>query len=148
MGVADGDSERVGGVGALQRGARQQAADHDADLHLVRPARADDRELHRLRPIFGDHEPGQRRHEQRDAAGIAELERRRRIGVDIGFLDGRLLWAVGGDEGGECLMQRAQAARHAVFAVGGHDAVRDMAQPVAFGLHHTPAGHAKSWVDT
>ena len=41
MGVADGDGERVGRVSTRDLAARQEGADHDLDLFLVRVAGAD-----------------------------------------------------------------------------------------------------------
>ena len=40
--------------------------------------------------IFGDRQAGERRRDERDAARLAELQRRLRIAVDEGLLDRRL----------------------------------------------------------
>ena len=47
----------------------------------------------------------------------------------------------------EPVMQGLQPIRHGVGAVGGDDAVGDVAQPVAVGLDHTPAGKAQAGVN-
>ena len=90
MGMGDGDGERVGGVGAVERRARQQALHHGPDLALVAMAGADHGLLHRVRRVFGDRQPEQRRHQQRDAPRLAELQRGRAVAIDEGLLDGRL----------------------------------------------------------
>ena len=52
MGVADGDGERVGGVGAAEIGLRQQGPHHELDLRLVGMAGADHRFLDEIGGIF------------------------------------------------------------------------------------------------
>ncbi len=51
----------------------------------------DDRLLHRVRRVFGDRDSGARRHQHGDAAGLAELQCRRRVAIDEGRLDRRLV---------------------------------------------------------
>ena len=77
--------------GARRLRLRQQHADHHLDLLLVGMADADHRLLDEVGGIFGDAQARHRRHHQRDAARLAELQRRLRIAVDEGLLDRRLV---------------------------------------------------------
>ena len=53
--------------------------------------------------------PGERRHQQRDAARLAELQRRLRVLVDEGLLDRDLVRRQVGDDRGEAVVELAQA---------------------------------------
>ena len=86
VGVGDGDSERVGGVGAGDLHARQQPLDHGMDLRLLGAAGPDHRLLDQPGGIFADADPRLRGGEQDDAARLAELQRRAGIDVPISSL--------------------------------------------------------------
>ena len=75
MGVGDGAGERVGGVGLFHPGGGQQPAHHRLHLLLVGVAGTDHGFLDVVGRVFGDLEPGLRGGQQRDGAGMAELER-------------------------------------------------------------------------
>jgi len=88
MGVGNRHRERVGGVGAGDRDARQQPRDHRVDLGLLRGAGADDGFLDESGGIFGRIEATAGGNHQHDAAGLGELECRLRVLVDEDFFDG------------------------------------------------------------
>jgi hypothetical protein len=73
MRVSDRDRERVGGVVGFRRGLGQEHAEHHADLRLVAMAGADDGLLDEVRRVFSNRHAGLGRHQERDAAGLAEL---------------------------------------------------------------------------
>ncbi|MCY1558813.1 hypothetical protein D9M68_957810 [compost metagenome] len=85
MGMADGDSQRIGGVCSLEIGRRQQCLDHELDLSLVGMAGADHRFLDQVGGIFGDRQAPRRRRQQRHAARLPQDQRRTRPGIDEGF---------------------------------------------------------------
>ena len=93
VGVGDGDRQRVGGVGAGCVAARQQDFQHRRDLPFLGMPCPDDRLLDQVRGIFGDRQPSQGGHHERDAARLPELQRPLRVAVDEGFLDGGLVRA-------------------------------------------------------
>ena len=109
----------VRGVGALDQAAREEAANHHLHLVLLGVAGADHGLLHRLGAVLGDRNAEQRRRQQRDAAGIAELEGRRAVAVDVGLLDRGLIRPVLGKQGGQRVVEMAQAVRDAVGGAGG-----------------------------
>src|SRR5882672_6118621 len=148
VGVADGDRQRIGGIGGLQQAARQQATHHHLDLRLLGMAGADDRLLDQVGGIFGDREPGQRRHQQRHAACEAELQRGRSVLIDEGLFDRGLLRLVVRDHLGERVVEFHQPLGHR--AVGGRmdRAVGDVAEARAIHIDHAPAGVAQPRIET
>ena len=86
MRVANRHRQRVGCVGAFERGVWQQALHHHTDLILVRAAGPDDRHFDGFGRILGDADAQQGRGEQSDATGIAQFQRGAAIAVDIGLL--------------------------------------------------------------
>ena len=87
VGVGDRDGERVGGIGAGDRGAGQQPLDHRVDLRLFGIAVADHRLLDQPGGIFADLEPGAGGDHQHHPARLAELQGRLRVLVDEHLLD-------------------------------------------------------------
>jgi len=87
MRVTDRHRQRIGRVVRARIGLRKQYADHPTDLHLLAVTGADDGLLHQVRGVFGNAQPGDRRHQHGDATGLAELQRRARILVDESRLD-------------------------------------------------------------
>ena len=111
VGVADGDRQRVGGVGDRRAGGGQQAGDHEGDLVLVGAAGADQRLLDHLGGVFGDREAGGGGRQHRRGAGVAELQGRGAVGGDEGLLDRRLVGRPGGDDLGDARGRSPAAAR-------------------------------------
>jgi len=72
--VAERDSDRVGRVGAEFALQLEQCLDHQLNLFLLRPARADDRQLHLARRVLVDLRVAREHGAQRGTAGLAELE--------------------------------------------------------------------------
>ena len=91
LGVADRDRQRVGRVG--RRGGRggQQHPHHHRHLRLFRVADADDRLLDEVGGVFRDRQARQRQRRERDAARLAEFQRRLRVAVDERLLDRRFV---------------------------------------------------------
>ena len=141
------DGERVGGVLGLRIGLRQQHADHQADLRLLGVAGADDRLLHQVRRVFGDQHAGLRRHQQRDAARLPELQRRDRVAVDEGRLDRGLVGPEFVDDARQPVMDRHQPLGERELLVGLDRAARQVDQPVALAADQAPAGAAEARVD-
>ena len=148
MGVGDGDGERVGGIGAVERRARQQAFHHGADLALVAVTGADHGLLHRVRRVFGDLKPEQRRHEQGDAPRLAELQRGGGVAIDEGLLDRRFLRAKAAPAppGGRRRSGEARAPRLSPV-VGDDRAAGDENEPHPVAVDHPPAGAPQPRVD-
>ena len=140
VGVGDGDGQRVGGVGAGDGGAGQQALDHRVDLRLFGIAVADHRFLDQPRGIFADLEPAARGAQQHDPARLAELEGRLRVLVDEHFLDRGGLGRAVGDQRVELAGEVRQALGQRLGAVGLELAVGDVAEAIALGADQAPAG--------
>ena len=89
--MAHRDGQRIGGIGRIGGAARQQHADHGADLALVGMAGSDQGFLDDVGRVFGDRDAGLGRRQHDDAARLAELERRCRVAIGEGFLDRRFV---------------------------------------------------------
>ena len=87
MGMGDGRGQRIGGIGLFAARRRQEHADHGLHLFLAGMADADHAFLDVVGRVFGDFEIGLRRGQKGDGAGMADLERGRRILGDKGLLD-------------------------------------------------------------
>jgi hypothetical protein len=101
MRVGDRHGERVGGVGAGDARAREQARDHRVDLRLLGIAVADHRFLDQPCGIFSDVDSGARRGHDHDAPRLAEFQRRLRVLVDEHLFDCGQRGRVVGNEGFE-----------------------------------------------
>lgn len=86
--VANGDSERVGSVGAARVSFRQQDFNHHGDLPLFRMAGSNNGFLDQIGSVFGDRNTRQCRYHEGDAARLAKFQRRLWIAVDEGLLNG------------------------------------------------------------
>ena len=117
------------------------------DLRLLAVAGADHGLLHHIGRVFGDGKARLRRHQQGDAARLAELERRRRIGVDEGRLHRRLVRAVAFDHRDQPVMDGHQPLAERRALAGLDRAAGDVDQPVAVGLDQAPAGAAEPRID-
>src|SRR5262245_17512649 len=104
-GVADGNRQRVGFVGALEPGARQQAGDHRLDLALLAMAGAGDGLLDHIGGILGDRKPALGWRQQRHTARLPELEGSPRILVDERLLDRRLVRLEAGNDPAQSLVE-------------------------------------------
>src|SRR5688572_6252924 len=147
VGVGDCDGEGVGGVGAGDGGAGEEAHHHGVDLRFVGAAGADHRLLDQPRGIFADTEAGAGGGGEDDAAGLAELEGRLRVLVDEHLLDRGGLRMVLGNQGfelarkvGEALGQRGVGLRFEL-------AIGEVGEAVALGTDETPAGGAEPRVE-
>ena len=141
------DRERVGGVLRLRIGLRQQHADHQADLRLLGVAGADDGLLHQVGRVFGDDHARLRRHQQRDAARLPELQGRGRVAVDEGRLDGRLVGAELIDDARQPVVDRDQPLGERELLVGLDRTAGHVDQPVALAADQAPAGAAEARID-
>jgi hypothetical protein len=137
--VADRHRERVGGVvGRRRLGQREDGLDHADDLVLGRPARAADGALDLLGRVVGARDAPLAGGEHDHAAGLADGERRHRVGAEVQVLDGhgggRVLVeqvADAGEDGGQPALERQAGGRlhHAAVerghppAAAGDDAV-------------------------
>ena len=140
MGVADRDGQRIGAVGGFKVRSGQQRADHHLHLFLGRVAGADNGLLHQVGRVFEDGNPRQGRNQHRDAAGLAELQGRRRVGVDEGFLDRRLGGRHVADDLDQTVVKLHQPGRQIGLGIGRNDAVRDIAKPGAGVFDDAPTG--------
>ncbi len=145
--AADGDGERVGGVGGNVSGFRQQAAHHEGDLILVGRARSDDGEFYFPRGEFVDLETraGEARH--RSAAGLAQQQRRFRVDVDEGFFDRRFVGFVLVDDSAELFSKFGETVGQIRLGIRMDDAVRDPGEPGAIHGDDAPAGVAEAGID-
>ena len=84
---------------------------------------------------------------ERNAARLAEFQRRLRIAVDEGLLDRRLMRPLAFDQTGQQAMDRRQALGERGCGVGLDRAATDEDQPRAGGLDHAPAGRAQAGID-
>ena len=115
---------------------------------LLGAADPDHRLLDQPRRIFADLEAAPRGGEQHDAARLAELQRRLRIFVEEHFLD-----RGGRRADGRRGRRRAppssadQAGGQRRLGIGADLAVGDVAQPVALGRDHAPAGAAEARIE-
>ena len=110
-------------------------------------AGAHDGFFHEIGRIFGHHDSGLRRGQQRDAAGLPELERRGSIAVDEGRLDGRFVRPELGNDPAQSQMNGHEAHRERCLVVGRKRAAGHVCQPVAVDLDNTPAGAAQPRID-
>ena len=92
-------------------------------------------------------QPGNGRHQHRDAARLAELERGGGVLVDEGRLDGRFVGYMLGNHALQAVVDRQQPHGEIGALVAGKRAARDEAQAVAFDRHHAPAGAAEPRID-
>ncbi len=110
MQMADGDGERVGGVGRIRNvGEREQAHDHELDLLLGSETVAHDGAFDRERGVLGDDAPALGGGKQRDSAHLAELERGLGVGGEENVFDGDGVRVVKGDAGREFGVDLVQA---------------------------------------
>ena len=78
--MADGDGQRISGVGGLGNPIEiEKARHHLLDLMLFGPAVSDDCGLDRERRVFGDFESGGRGGQHGDTAHLAQLQGRLHI---------------------------------------------------------------------
>ena len=147
VGVGDGDGQRVGGVGAGDLRAGEEAHDHRMDLRFLGAAGADHGLLDQPGSIFADGEAGAGGGGEDHAAGLAELQGRLRVLVDEHLFDRGGLGPVLGDqrlelagEVCEALGQRRGGARPDL-------AVGEVGEAVAFGADQPPAGGAEPRVE-
>ena len=147
MRMRDGDRQRVGGVRALRIGLRQQHAEHHPDLVLVGMARADHGLLHLVGRVFGDGNSGHRRRQHRDAARLAELQRRHAVLVDEGLLDRGLARIELAEHPRKPCMDRHEPLGQRQVLARLDRAAGDEDQPVAVDVDHAPAGAAEAGVD-
>ena len=90
---------------------------------------------------------GLRRHQQRDAARLAELQRRGRVAVDEGRLDRRLVGPEFVDDAREPVMDRHQPLGQRQLVVGLDRTAGQVDQPVALAGDQAPAGAAEARID-
>ena len=128
VGVADGDREGVGSVGAADCRGRKKTAHHHLHWVLLGATGTDHGHFHGLGAVFGDRDAGERRGKQRDGAGVAEFQGRGAVSIDVCFLDSRLVGAVGGDQLGQRVVEGAQVFGQAGGDIGGDDAVGNVAE--------------------
>lgn len=147
VGAADGDSERIGRVGRNIACLRQQAADHEGDLILVRPAGSDDGELHFPGGVFVHFEPRASERGHRSAAGLSQQQRRFRVDVDEGFLDRCLVGFMRVAHGAELGGEFGEAVSQISLGVGMDHAVGDPGEPGSVHCDHAPPCVAKAGID-
>src|SRR5450631_3136242 len=97
--------------------------------------------------VFGDRNPEHRRRQHRDAARLAEFQRRDAVLVDKSLFDRGFSGTEVAKHSGEALVNRQQAARQRQAFRRFHRAAADETQPVAVDFDHPPAGAAQARID-
>ena len=117
------------------------------DLRLFRTAGADDRLLDQPRRIFADGNAGGGGNQQRDAAGLTELQCRLGIFVDEDLLDRGGFGAMLVKHRSQCLVERDQPVGQRLAGIGTNMAVGDMPEAIAVSPDDPPAGAAKPGIE-
>ena len=97
--------------------------------------------------IFRDRQIHQRERGERDAARLAEFQRRLRIAVDEGLLDRRLGRPLAFDQPRQRAMDEREPLGQRGRRVGVDRAAGDIAEPRPRDFDHAPAGVAQAGVD-
>ncbi len=147
MGMGDCDGKSVGCIVGARICLGQQHPDHHADLRLLAVAGADDGFFHKIRRVFGNRQPGDRRHQHGDAARLPELEGCSRVLVHERCLDRGLVRRVLLDHQAQSVMDRKEALGEARLVVGRKRAAGEEAQAIARNRDDAPAGAAQAWID-
>ena len=147
MRMGDGDGERVGGVGAVEHRARQQAFHHGPDLALVAMAGADHRLLHRVRRIFGDRSPSSAGTSRAMPRAWPSFKRGRGVAIDESLLDGRLLRRKPRQHLLQTIEDLAKPGAQAFLVIGDDRAAGHEGEPHPVGVDHPPAGAPEPRVD-
>ena len=92
-------------------------------------------------------EPCAGRHQQRDRAGLAELQRGDRVFVDERLFDGGGFGAEPLDNGEQALVQRDKAVGERHLTVRRHHAAFDEFEPGTVAFDHAPAGAAEAGIE-
>src|SRR5437660_11877749 len=146
--MAEGERQRVGGVGGDRTVERELARDRALDLRLLGAAAAGDRELRLGRAVLGDDNAGGGRGEHDDAAHLAEAERALHVAADEALLE----------------RERVRSPRRALLDDGavnvrelpgegqlerrGAGAVAEMAERAGSTLDDAPPGHRRAGIDS
>ena len=123
MAVADRHGQGVGGVRRSHGTAGQQPRDHHRNLFLVGMAGSDHRLLDDHRQILRHRQAAQRRRQQGNAAGHAELEGGGRVLVRQGHLDRRGVRRMGRHHRSDAAMKLQQPLGEFGAGVGDDNAV-------------------------
>ena len=145
--VANRDRQCIRRVFAVENGPRQKGLHHHLDLVLVAMSRAGHGFFHQVRRIFGNAQARLRGNQKRDAARLAQLQRRAGVAVDEGVLHGGFLRGVLRHHQRQPVMQLAQPQRQLRLGVGLDRAGGDEHQLVARALDDAPARVAQARVD-
>ncbi len=147
VGMADRDSEGVGGVGARQGAAGKKTAHHHLDLGLVGMADTDHRFLDEIGRIFMDGYTAFGGNQKYNAAGDPEFQGGGGILVDEGLFNRGFIGLI-------AIEDRVQSAkeidetfgeRQLVARMG--DTIGNVAQLVAVDVDDAPAGMAQAWIE-
>jgi hypothetical protein len=147
MGVADGDGERIGGIGRVWPGLRQQHPDHVMDLLLLRMTDTDDALLDLVRRVFGKWYSGCRRRQDRHAPRLPELQACARVLAHEGLLDGRLSGMELLDDARKLRMDEEQPFGERQLGIGRHHAVGHVRQRVAGRIDDSPTRMPQAWIE-
>lgn len=146
--MGDGNGERVSFVGGRVAALGQQQFDHVEHLAFFGVTGTDNRLLDLVGCVFCNSQSRLRRNEQRDGTRLPKLQRRDRILVDEGVLDGSFGRPVRGKHGGQSVMQILEAQCEVVLTAGRDGAVRNVLQAISVRLHDTPSGAAEAGIET
>ena len=89
---------------------------------------------------------GQRRRQQGDPPRIAQLQTRRTVPVEVGFLHRGLRRSVQRKQIHQRVVQHFQTPRDRVRALGGDHAIGNVSKAIAVNLDQSPAGETQSRV--
>ena len=147
--VADGQRERVGGVGGARHLAEpEQAGDHGADLGLVGAAAAGDRRLDLARRVQRDREPTACGHEEGDAAGLGGAHHRLHVVLAEDPLDRDRVGCVRVEPLLETDLEQAQPLGDRQLGAGAYDAHVDQRQRATDrAVDHADAAPGQPGVD-
>lgn len=148
MGMGDCNRQRVGRVRSSDFRSGQEAHDHGVNLGLFRCAGSDHRLFHKPCRIFPDIDPGSRRAHQNHASRLPKLEGRLGVLIDKHLLDGSGAGRMVVDQRLELISERREAPRKRRGGFSSNLSVRDVPEPIAFGLDQPPARGTEPRVKT
>nr|GEU28642.1 hypothetical protein [Tanacetum cinerariifolium] len=146
VGMADGDAERIGSVGAGQAGQRQQARDHVLHLRLDGASGTDHGLLDLGGRIFGHRQVGRHQRANGGAPRLAQQQGRLRVDVDEHLFDGCAFGLVNTGDLRHAVQDHLEADRQVALAAF-DGAGSDIAQFAALLVDDAKAGGAQAGVD-
>jgi hypothetical protein len=118
------------------------------NLFLIRMTDANNGFLNRIGIILANRKPRLRRHQHRDAAGLAQLQGASAIFVHKRLLNSCGIRGVGYQHMGQLRMQRRQPRSQVIRSQRVTHTIRNMRNPRAMHLDHAPAHIPQTRIDS